>query len=485
MIDKSTKIIATLGPASDTKEIIEKLYNAGMNIARLNFSHGNHDYFRKLIKNIREVSDEIAILLDTKGPEIRSGEIENGEIEICDGQKLILTSKKILGNNEKITINYSKLHKLEIGNTIFIDDGLIEVKIIEKDGNDLISKVLNGCILGSKKTVSIRGHSVEIPFFSKKDKEDILFGIENNFDFIAASFIRNPQEVIEIKKFLKKNGGEDIMLISKIEHAESVVNINEIIYESKGIMVARGDLGVEIPLEKVPMVQKNIIKRCNELGRPVIVATQMLESMKGNPRPTRAEVGDVATAILDGTDAIMLSGETASGKYPLKAVKAMTSIAKEYDSKVETVISDSFHKVEYLERNSTSMFVTKAAYLASQTLNVSAIITPTETGFTARKVSRFKPKCPIIAITSDKRIMRQLQMTWGVISLYEKTKYDQLDLMVNAVVSKSFKKGLIKINEKVVITAGHKLSRTGHTNIMEIFKVKCILDRIKGKDKSC
>ncbi|MCA9497214.1 MAG: pyruvate kinase [Nanoarchaeota archaeon] len=485
MIQKSTKIIATLGPASDSKETIKKLYKAGMNIARLNFSHGDHNYFRKLIKNIRAVSNEIAILLDTKGPEIRSGEVEGGQIELFDGQKLKLTSKKILGNKEIITINYTKLNKLEIGNTILIDDGLIEAKIIAKEEDYLISKVINGGMLGSKKTVSIRGHNVEIPFFSKKDKEDILFGIENKFDFIAASFVRTPQEVMEIKKFLKKNGGEDIMLISKIEHAESVTNINEIIYESKGIMVARGDLGVEIPLEEVPMIQKKIIKRCNELGIPVIVATQMLESMKENPRPTRAEVGDVATAILDGTDAIMLSGETASGKYPVKAVKAMTTIAKEYDSKVETIISDDFHTEKYLEKNSTSMFVTKAAYLASQILNVSAIITPTESGFTPRKVSRFKPKCPIIAFVSDKRKMRQLQITWGVIALYEETKYNTLDAMVNAVISKSYALNLIKINEKVVITAGHKLSRKGLTNIMEIFKVKCILERMNEKEPSC
>ncbi len=476
---KFTKIIATIGPASDSVEKIKEMQTAGMNIARLNFSHGSYEYFEKVISNIRAVSSEIAILLDTKGPEIRTGQIENGSLELFEGEILTLTKEQIITNNEnrKLTVNYNLLEKLDVGNTVLIDDGSIECVIIEKKEKDLVAKVLNGGKLGSKKTVSIRGHNVQIPFLSEKDKEDLLFGIKHNLDFVAASFVRTKKDVIELKEFLDKNNS-NMMVISKIEHQDAVDNISDIIESSQGIMVARGDLGVEMPLEKVPQVQIEIIKKCNMLGRPVIVATQMLESMKESPRPTRAEVGDVANAILQGTDAIMLSGETASGKYPIKAVKMMTTIAKEYDMKVKNNVLENYaEKLE--ERKDISLFVTKSAYHASVDLKAKAIIAPTESGYTPRKVSRFKPKCPIYAITRDERVFRQMQISWGVFPSLEKKEHTNHDEMVNDLVNNCYKKKLLLKEDTVVVTTGHVIALSGFTNMLEVYKVESILDRMK------
>lgn len=473
-----TKIIATIGPASDSVQKIQEMYNAGMRIARLNFSHGNYEYFKKVISNIRKVNDEIAIMLDTKGPEIRSGNVENGEIEFNDNDKLILTKKEIIGNKTKLTINYTHLEELKKGDRVLIDDGLIECEVISNLNKEITVKVLNGGKLGSKKTVSLRGHNAKIAFLSKKDKEDIQFAIDNNLDFIAASFVRTAKDVKDIRNLLDKQNSI-IRVISKIEHWEALKNIDEIIEVSQGIMVARGDLAVEIPMEKVPKIQTQIIKHCNEMGKPVIVATQMLESMKSNPRPTRAEISDVARAILEGADAIMLSGETASGKYPIQAIKVMASIAKEYDNSVQNVILDNKHSEKELLKNSISMFVTKAAYLASQSLNTSAILTPTESGFTARKVSRFKPKCPIYAPTHSKTVMRQLQLSWSVYPIFIDKYFKDLDEMIKVNVTYLYNKKLIKKSDKIVITAGHKLAESGHTNMIEIYRVDSIIDNLK------
>lgn len=481
-MEKFTKIVATIGPASDSIDKIKSLHNAGMNVARLNFSHGDYDYFKKIIANIREVSEEIAILLDTKGPEIRSGSIKDGEILLKDSQDLILTNDVIEGDEIKITINYPYLKSVEVGNLILVDDGLIEMEVLEKQGTDLRVKVLNGGKLGSKKTVAIRGHNVNIPFLSQKDKEDILFGIEQDVDFVAASFVRTKEEVLDLKKFLNDNGGGDIKIISKIEHGVAVENLNEIIDESQGVMVARGDLGVEVPLQHVPKLQEDIIRRCNELGRPVIVATQMLESMKDNPRPTRAEVGDVAQAILQGADAIMLSGETASGKYPEKAVEMMTKIANEYDGSVNNKIIDNLHSQDEIEKNAISIYVTKAAYQASEDLKTRAILTPTESGYTARKVSRFKPKCPIIAMTRNQKVFRQLQISWGVIPMIDEMDHTEHDAMVNELVLKCHNLKILSEKDRVVVTSGHVLSKAGFTNMIEVYKVSCILNRLKNLD---
>ncbi len=478
-MEKLTKIVCTLGPASDTKEMIEKLYKSGMNVARLNFSHGSYEYFEKLIINIREVSNKIAILLDTKGPEIRTGEIENGSTQLEDNQILELTTQVLIGNNEKVTLNYDKLSELEIGNRILIDDGLIECEVKQIISNGVKVKILNGGNLGSKKTVCIQGHEVDIPFLSQKDMDDILFGIKHNVDFIAASFVRQTSEVLDIKKILEDNNANHIKIISKIEHASSVKNFDDILRASDAIMVARGDLGVELPLEKIPGLQEMMIQKCRGLGKPVIVATQMLESMKDNPRPTRAEVADVARAIIQGTDAIMLSGETASGKYPQKAVKMMSIIAKEYDSKVQEGLVENLQHYEKIER-SISLFITNTAYHAARDLKTAAILIPTETGFTARNVSRFRPSCPIYSMSRDMSVVRQLQLSRGVFSFHSEQEHNNRDCMINSLVENVFNEGLVKEQDRVVITAGFKLAKKGYTNLIEIYKVEEIIQRIKN-----
>lgn len=476
---KFTKIVCTIGPSSDTKEVLEKLHKAGMNVARLNFSHGSYEYFETAIKNIRSVSSDIAILLDTKGPEIRTGEVENNELELNDNDKIIITKEKIIGTKEKISVDYTKIDRLDIGNIILIDDGLIECRVIENIKDGVKVKIINGGILGSRKTVSIRGHDVKIPFLMEKDIEDIKFGIKHNVDFIAASFVRKPHEVHQIKDLLEEKNADHIKIISKIEHASSVENFDEILEISDGIMVARGDLGVELPLEKIPAIQEMIIQKCRGKGKPVIVATQMLESMKDHPRPTRAEVADVARAILQGTDAIMLSGETASGKYPVKAVEMMTTIAKEYDPVTKGGLIEDLQDLDKQE-HSISLFITNTAYHAARDLKTKAILVPTESGFTARNVSRFRPECPIYTMSRNETVVRQLQLSKGVFPFISKEEHLDRDTMINTLVLKVYDKKLISGNDKIVITAGFKLARKGYTNLIEIYKVKEILERINN-----
>ncbi len=479
MKKKSTKIIATIGPASDSKQTLSKLYSEGMDVARLNFSHGTYEYFENLINTIREVSDEITVLLDTKGPEIRTGELDGGVCELLEGDEVRVTTECIVGDKTQFTINYQKLDQIEIGSKILIDDGLLEFEVTGKSPKGRILKVLNGGELGSRKTVSIQGHMVDLKFISKKDKEDILFGIEQDIDVVAASFVRTPEDVKELRKLLDSNGGEHILIISKIEHPLAVDNIDEIIELSDGIMVARGDLGVEVPLYKVPEIQEQIIRKCNLKGKPVIVATQMLESMKSNPRPTRAEVNDVAQAIMQGSDVVMLSGETASGKYPVQAVKMMTQIADNYDP----IVIEKAHvrNKHYFTgfKHSISTFITKSAYEASYNLPVNALLIPTESGFSARQVSKFRPSCPIYALAYSKRIMRQLNLSWGVIPVLNDDTSTQPKELIHHSIVKCYNDKLISKTDKVVVTAGHILRDSGHSNILEVFNVSDVLDSIK------
>lgn len=473
---KYTKIIATIGPASDSVKEIRRMYKAGMNVARLNFSHGDYEYFEKVIKNIRKVSSEIAIMLDTKGPQIRTTKCREGPITLHKGDKVMLTNNGGICDEKQIDVTYNKLDKLEVGNRVFFDDGLIESEVIGKKGKSIQIKILNSGVLGSNKTVSIHGHNVEIPFLGKKDMDDIMFGIRQNLSFVAASFVRSGKDVDELQAFLDKHKSH-MQIISKVEHWNAVENIDEIIKKSFGVMVARGDLGVEVRLEKVPSIQWKIIKSCNRLGRPVIVATQMLESMKDNPRPTRAEVSDVAQAIMQGADAVMLSGETAAGKHPTKAVEMMARIAHEHDMKVRNYLDASLESHDGLYTNEVSLFVTRAAYLASRTLHTKAILTPTETGYTPRKVSRFKPSCPILAITRDRTVMRQLQISWGVIPIYEPMKYVNMDKYFKDLVIVGMQRGFLHKGDRVVLTAGTKQNQTGTTNLLEIHSVDEILHK--------
>lgn len=492
-IIKKTKIIATIGPSSDSVDIIKKLYKSGMNVARLNFSHGSYEYFEQLISNIRKVSDEITILLDTKGPEIRTSLINSEiDLELKLNQKITLSNNTLeLTSISCIQLDYRHLFDVKPKNLIYIDDGSIGIEVTKVSQKD---KLVYGVVkipgkLGSKKTVSIHGHNVNIEFLSQKDKEDIKFGIKQGVDVVAASFVRKERDIIELEKFIDSNGGRGIKIISKIEHGEALENISGIVDRSFGIMVARGDLGVEAPIEKVPFIQERLVAMCNEFGKPVIVATQMLESMKNSKVPTRAEVNDVAQAILQGADCVMLSGETANGKYPLQAIEMMNKICLEYDCQVESCILDSMNnsskdskgnELNFVRRNQkeASLFVTKSAYYAARDLGAQAILVPTESGFSARKISRFKPQCDILAVTKDMRVFRQLHFSWGVRPFLHTSEYENHDGMINVLVDELVKKKVLDKKRRVVIAFGKTVNKKGHTNTLEVYKVEDIIFRL-------
>lgn len=470
---RKSKIVCTIGPASESEEMLARLMQQGMNVARLNFSHQTQKEHRERINTIKKVREEldlpVAIMLDTKGPEVRTGDFENGEVEVQTGDTFTLTIRDVLGTNEISHITYKDLpHDVKIGDHILIDDGLIELEVIGKDSQDVKCIVKNGGTINNHKGVNIPGVSIGLPSLTEKDKEDIIFGIENELDFIAPSFIRKAQDVIAIRKILEENGGEDIQIISKIENREGVDNIDEIIAMSDGIMVGRGDLGVEIPPEEVPLVQKLLIRKCNEAGKAVITATQMLDSMIRNPRPTRAEVTDIANAILDGTDSIMLSGETAAGKYPEESVKTMSDIA--------TRIEKSLDYVELLRSKSIGrdLTITNAISHAScstaQDLEAEAIVTPTSSGYTAMAVSKYRPKAPIIATTPFDKVMRKLSLTWGVYPIKSKNVATTDDI-INVSVQAIMEKGYLKQGDLIVITAGVPVGEAGSTNLIKVHTI--------------
>lgn len=481
---RKTKIVCTIGPASESIEKIIELINAGMNVARLNFSHGNFAEHGERIANIREASKQtgktVAILLDTKGPEIRTNDMKDGAIELEAGNNIIVSMNEVEGTIDKFSVTYSGLiDDVHIGSSILLDDGLIalEVDAINKEKEEIHAKILNSGTLKNKKGVNVPGVSVNLPGITEKDAKDILFGIEQEVDFIAASFVRRPSDVLEIRQLLEENNAEYIHIIPKIENQEGVDNIEGILEVSDGLMVARGDLGVEIPAEEVPLVQKQLIKKCNELGKPVITATQMLDSMQRNPRPTRAEASDVANAIFDGTDAIMLSGETAAGSYPVEAVKTMHNIA----SRAETALN---HREILSQRsknnkhNVTDAIGQSVAHTALN-LGVSAIITPTESGHTARMIAKFRPVNPIVAVTSHEYVSRRLSLVWGVYSQVgqkAKTTDDMLDIAVE----ESLQTGIVHSGDLVVITAGVPVGEAGTTNLMKIHVVGDIIAKAQG-----
>jgi len=472
---RKTKIVCTIGPASESIEKLVALANAGMNVARLNFSHGDFEEHGARIKNIREAAKitgkNIAILLDTKGPEIRTNTMENGAIELVEGSTVTLSMEEVIGTPEKFSITYPGLiQDVHPGSRILLDDGLIGLEVVEinQQKREILTKVLNSGTLKNKKGVNVPGVRVNLPGITEKDAKDIVFGIQQDVDYIAASFVRRASDVLEIRELLEENNGETIQIIPKIENQEGVDNIDEILEVSDGLMVARGDLGVEIPAEEVPLVQKDLIKKCNALGKPVITATQMLDSMQRNPRPTRAEASDVANAIFDGTDAIMLSGETAAGTYPVEAVQTMHNIA----SRAESAL---VHREILSQRSKiSSITITDAigqsvAHTALN-LDVSAIVTPTESGHTARMISKYRPKAPIIAVTANESTTRKLSLVWGV---YPQTGNvaKSTDEMLDNSVEVALNTGIIKPGDLVVITAGVPVGECGTTNIMKIHVV--------------
>lgn len=478
---RKTKIVCTIGPASESKEVFSELVKSGLNVARLNFSHGNHEEHLARINMIKEVREElgipVAILLDTKGPEIRTGTFKEKVVELVEGQEFTLTTDDVEGDSTKCSVSYKNLpNDVEKGNTILIDDGLIELEVMEVIGKSEIKCIVkNGGTVKDRKGVNVPGIKINLPAITEKDINDIEFGIENGIDFIAASFIRKAQDVIEIKKVLEKNNADYIQIISKIENQEGLDNIDEIIEVSDGIMVARGDLGVEIPTEKIPLSQKLMINKCNKAGKPVITATQMLDSMMRNPRPTRAEVTDVANAIFDGTDAIMLSGETAAGKYPIEAVKTMANIAETTEDSLdyEAILQK---RCTYKE-TSVTYAISHATCSTALDLGATAIISATSSGFTARMVSKFRPKAPIIAATTKEHIQRRMILSWGVYPVLM-NEVASTDEIFDLAIQKAKENEYIKNGDLVVITAGVPVGVAGATNLIKVEIVGEIL--IKG-----
>ncbi len=479
---RKTKIVCTIGPSSESLEMLKHLISSGMNVARLNFSHGDFEEHGNRIINIRkaclDLNKTVAILLDTKGPEIRTGTLKEDSVELIQGDHIILTSKEVLGDQHRVSITYEQLPQdVEIGSTILIDDGLIGLKVIGIRETEIECLIINGGTLKSKKGVNVPGVQVSLPGITDKDAKDILFGIEQGVDFIAASFVRKASDVLEIRELLENHHAAHIQIISKIENQEGVDNLDEILEVSDGLMVARGDMGVEIPAEEVPLVQKRMIEKCNLAGKPVITATQMLDSMQRNPRPTRAEASDVANAIFDGTDAIMLSGETAAGKYPIESVQTMSRIAERAESALQ--FREMFIKQSRAQQTTVTEAISQAVANSALDLNAEAIITSTESGYTARMVSKYRPKAPIIAVTPNERVMRRLCLIWGihpVKSIDAKTT----DEMFEIAVDRSLRTGIVKLGDLVVITAGVPVGRSGTTNLIKIHHIGEMIAKGQG-----
>ncbi len=469
VIMRKTKIVCTIGPASGSKEIILGLCKAGMNVARLNFSHNTHADHKLRIDTIKEVREElglpIAIMLDTKGPEYRIGIFEGGKITLNDGDTFTFTSDSIIGNRERVSVSYLNLpSELSVGDTILLNNGLLSFEVKKINGNDIECKVLCGGELSDRKSMSFPGKVMKQIYLSEQDKADIKFGAENGIDFIACSFVSCKQDIVDVKNYLKEIGADDIELIAKIENQHGFDNIEEICEQCSGIMVARGDMGVEVPFEQLPAMQKTLITKCRLLGKRVITATEMLESMIHNPRPTRAEISDVANAVYDGTSAIMLSGETAAGKYPIGAVETMAKIAEATENNIH--YETRFHNSEFKIKNTVDAISHATCGMAID-IDASAIVACSLSGGTARMVSRFRSPVPIVGLTTDEKTWRRLSLSWGVIpAMCEKfTSTEVLFYTAKKIAEPilSLKKG-----DKIVITGGVTTGESGNTNLIKI-----------------
>lgn len=466
---RKTKIVCTLGPAVDSDESIRRLIEHGMDAARFNFSHGTHEGHLATLNRLKRARDKlgvpVAAIMDTKGPEIRVKTFENGPVTVTTGGEFTLTTADVAGDEKRVSVTYANLHKeLEVGARVLIDDGLVELKVKKITGQDILCDVVNGGTLSNNKSINLPGTHIQLPSLTEKDRSDIAFAAENDFDFIAASFIRCAADVEDIRAELHKHGGEGIRIISKIENQEGVDNLDEIIEASDGIMVARGDLGVEIPAYQVPIFQKEMIHKCLTRGKPVITATQMLDSMIRNPRPTRAEISDVANAVFDGTSAVMLSGETASGKYPIEALTTMadTVVAAEH----ATNYWGRFQKMEFAHQDNIVDAISHACCTTAMDLGATAILAATNSGNTARVIARFKPGCDIVALTMSERVRRQLAITWGVRPvLYGSV--DSTDRLLYLCAEVAKKEGYVAAGDTVVLTAGIPLGEGTGTNMIK------------------
>jgi len=465
---KRTKIVCTIGPSTEKIEIIEELLKNGMNVARFNFSHGNHEEQKLKMDAVKEASRRtgipVGLMLDTKGPEMRLGTFKAGKVFLEKGRPFLLTGREIEGDENGVSINHQTLaSEVKPGDAILLSDGLIELVVESTDGLDIHTMVQNNGDISNNKRIAAPGVSLNLPPLSKKDISDILFGIEEDVDFIAASFVQRASDALAIRRLLEERGAS-IQIIAKIENAEGVKNMEEILDVVDGFMVARGDLGVEIPAEDVPLIQKRMIRMCNEVGKPVITATQMLESMIANPRPTRAEASDVANAILDGTDAIMLSGETASGQYPIEAVKTMNLIAK----RIEVALNPEINLTRFGHgQTNTTNAISHATVQISLKLNAKAVITATESGFTAQMVSRYRPHSRIIAVSPHEKIVRKLQLVWGVFAIKGASRGDT-DTMTQEAMRLALEEKYISEGDLVIVTAGVPIGTTGTTNMIQV-----------------
>lgn len=470
---RKTKIICTLGPATDQPGVLKQVALAGMDVARFNFSHGSYEEhgerFQLLCQVREEVGRPIAALLDTKGPEIRLRDFANGKEYLEKGQTFTLTTREVKGTKDIVSISYSGLPKdVKIGTRVLIDDGLIEMIVEEKTETDIVCKVLNEGPVSNKKGVNVPDTRLSMPYLSEKDKEDIIFAVKMGYDFIAASFVRSAADVFEVRKILSENNNNTIRIISKIENKEGVDNIDEIIEASDGIMIARGDMGVEIPGEEVPVIQKMIIKKMCKAGKQVITATQMLDSMMKNPRPTRAEISDVANAIFDGSGAIMLSGETAAGKYSVEAVTMMSKIAERTEKAID--YKKRFRVMDSKEHATVREAISHATVMTAHDLNAEAIVSVTMSGATARRVSKYRPDSPILGCSSNDQVLRQLNLAWGVIPVKIEAKEDTFELF-NHAIEEGKKAGHLEEGNIAVITAGIPLGLEGSTNMIKVQKV--------------
>ncbi|MGN0819241.1 MAG: pyruvate kinase [Christensenellaceae bacterium] len=472
---RKTKIIATIGPASREIDTLKEMVREGMNVARLNFSHGDHNYHKETIKRLKQVRQEmgvpLAIMLDTKGPEIRTRLLaDHKTVALKRGNQFILTNRDIEGSETEVSITYKNLpSEVPVGTRILIDDGLIELKVIDLNQTDIVCKIIRGGTLGEKKGINIPSIKLNMPYLSQTDKDDLLFGIENDVDIIAASFVRSKADVIELRKYINYYSGHDIKLISKIENTEGIQNFDDILKNSDGIMIARGDMGVEVDFTLLPGLQKQFIRKCYQSGKTVITATQMLESMIKNPTPTRAEISDVANAVFDGTSAIMLSGETANGLYPIEAIKVMSSIAVQAEAdRTEACVYSSNYDID--ETDITNA-VCDAACTTARDIKAKAIIALTLSGNSARNVSKFRPIQPIVAATPSEKTYHQLSLSWGVYPVLARHKTTFDDLTVHAIDCAKMFDYVVK-GDSVVIVAGMPLDTPGMTNTIRVAPVK-------------
>ena len=467
---RKTKIICTLGPATDKGDVLRQLVENGMDVARFNFSHGTHEEQKARMDKLKIIREElrvpVASLLDTKGPEIRIGTFMDGKIKLKAGQEFILTTQEIEGRNQSVAITYKNLpNEVKEGTTILIDDGLIEMTVDHVEGDCICCKVMNEGEISDRKGINVPGIELQIPYLSEKDKEDILFGISQDVDFVAASFTRTAEDILQLRQLLKANGGEKIRIIAKIENSQGVDNIDSIIEAADGIMIARGDMGVEIPEEDVPVIQKEIIKKVFEAGKVVITATQMLDSMMKNPRPTRAETTDVANAVYDGTSVLMLSGETASGAYPVQALKTMSKIAERAEQAIDYKLR--FRTNSPYSNPGITDAICHSTCSTAYDLDTKAIVVVTQSGFSARMISRYRPGCMIIGCAIDKKVARQMNLSWGVKPLLLKEEWEVF-VLIDRAISAAKKHGYLEEGDITVITAGVPIGKSGTTNLLKV-----------------